>query len=193
VFVPFLLAAVTATETGYNRALGYSGAMIYVSLLSLVPWWIADGTTRLAKRALARWRPPLWVLTVIGALLATIVVHPYVGWVSSWFYPFWTDGAALPGSSGMARDDRMAEMLMQVGRAALFWTAANYLFDRYLGLPRFRYETERIDEALKSKADDAQAQVRFLEKLQRFRSADDIWIVKAEEQYIRVIGVAGKS
>jgi hypothetical protein len=97
----------------------------------------------LAKLALARWRPPLWILTVTGASLATIEVHPYVGWVGSWFYPFWTDGAASPVPPGMARDDRVAEMLMQIGRAILFWTAANYLFDRYLGLPRFRYEAGR--------------------------------------------------
>lgn len=127
-----------------------------------------------------------------GALLATIAVHPYVGWVGSWFYPFWTDGAASPVPPGMARDDRVAEMLMQIGRAILFWTAANYLFDRYLGLPRFRYEAGRIDEVAGPDTGSAHTPVRFLERLRRFRSPGEIWIVKAEEQYIRVIGAAGE-
>lgn len=196
VLVPLALA-VTATDSGYNRVLGYSGAMVYVSLLSLVPWWVADGTTWLAKTALAPWRPALWVLTVVGALLASAVVYPYVHFVGSWFFDFWTDGAAARTATGMSRDDRVAEMIMQVGRAALFWTAANYVFDHYLGLPRFRYSSGAADDRSPSahivpSSSSVPPPVRFLERLERFHSAKQIWIVKAEEQYIRVIGTAGE-
>lgn len=186
VLIPLGLAALTATETGYNRVLGYSGALIYVSLLSFVPWWIAEATTWLAKIVLARWRPALWVLTVLGALLACALVYPYVSFVGSWFFDFWMDGAVGRPTAGLSRDDRIAEMLMQIGRAVLFWTAANYVFDRYLELPRFRYSAGPSAEAAPPAV--SVTSVRFLEKLERFRSAEQIWIVKAEEQYIRVIG-----
>lgn len=188
VAVPLALALIAATETGYNRTLGYGGALIYVALLSLVPWWIAEGATRLVRRALARWKPPLWVLTSLGALLACVAVHPYVSAVASLFNAHWPGGAELraEGAGG-----RMAEGLMQVARAVAFWVAANYAFDRLFGFPRFRYERassgphaaspERRNEPARSPDSSGLAA-----RLGKVGSLREIVLVKAEQHYVRV-------
>ncbi|MEM7058610.1 MAG: hypothetical protein AAF557_13535 [Pseudomonadota bacterium] len=138
VLVPLLLAALSATETGYNRALGYGGAMLYLAHLALIPWWIAEATTRLVWRLTRRYRPSLWLTCVLGALLASAIVSPYVTFVSSIFESHWPmrEGAQLISASG---EDRLLEGLVHTARAVAFWTAANYLFDRLLGYPRFRH------------------------------------------------------
>lgn len=192
--VPLALAVIAATETGYNRTLGYGGALIYVALLSLVPWWIAEGATRLARRALARWTPPLWVLTSLGALLACVAVRPYVSAVASLFNTHWPGGAELR-AEGAGR--RTAEMLMQIARAVAFWMAANYAFDRLFGFPRFRYEhaqsgSRAASSESRGEPPRAPDSTGLAARLGKVGSLREIVLVKAEQHYVRVRSAAAE-
>ena len=188
VLVPLALAVMTATTTGYSRALGYGGALLYVSLLSLIPWWIGEGTTRLVWICTRSYRPPLWLLCGLGALAACVFVGPYVSLVSYLFGRYWPIGDAAAMIGGRT-DDRLLEGLMQVGRAVVFWIAANYVFDRLLGYPRFRnHDVPSRDEP------PGRVTARGLERgrggllqcLSRIKALSDITFVKAEEHYVRV-------
>ncbi|MEM1163859.1 MAG: LytTR family DNA-binding domain-containing protein [Pseudomonadota bacterium] len=184
VLVPLLLAALSATETGYNRALGYGGAMLYLAHLAVIPWWVAEATTRLAWRFTRRYRPPLWLTCALGALAASAIVSPYVTFVSSVFESHWPmrDGAQLISASG---EDRLVEGLVHTARAIAFWTAANYLFDRFLGYPRFRHQD--LSSGLHEVGDQGpDVNSGFLARLDHIQSLSEIIFVKAEEHYVRV-------
>ncbi|MEM1383528.1 MAG: LytTR family DNA-binding domain-containing protein [Pseudomonadota bacterium] len=188
VVVPLSLAALSATETGYNRALGYTGAMLYLTHLAVIPWWIAEGTTKLVWYCCRRYRPPLWLTCTLGALLASAIVSPYVTFVSSVFESHWPmrDGVQMISASG---ENRLVEGLVHTARAIVFWTAANYAFDRLLGYPRFRNEGVVAEKASPPRSEaEEEAGSGLLQRLQRFGSLSEIILVKAEEHYVRVRG-----
>ncbi|MEM8689250.1 MAG: LytTR family DNA-binding domain-containing protein [Pseudomonadota bacterium] len=185
VLVPLALAVTTATTTGYNRTLGIGGALLYVGLLSLPPWWLGEGATRLVWCAARKYRPPLWCVCGHGVLLSCVVVGPYAWLVTSLFKSYWPygEGAALLGA---ASGNHVQEGVIQVARAIFFWVSANYIFDRLLDYPRFRYDdfggrdTPAAGEPKPSE---------LLERLSRIDALTDILIVKAEEHYVRIYGV----
>ena len=79
---------------------------------------------------------------------------------------------------------------MQILRATFFWVTANYVFDRFLDYPRFRYEekstkTSTHVERLASKSGQS---AELLQRLAKFETLSNIQVVKAEEHYVRVIG-----
>lgn len=185
--VPLVLAALSATETGYSRALGYGGAMLYLSHLALIPWWIAEGTTRLVWIFTRRHRPPLWLTCGLGALIASAIVSPYVTFVTFIFESFWPikDGEEMLSASG---EHRVAEGLVHTARAVLFWTGANYVFDRYLGYERFRETAPSTEPPASSVAAQEGDDSGLLKQLRRLRRLSEIDVLKAEEHYVRVHG-----
>ncbi|MEM9281734.1 MAG: LytTR family DNA-binding domain-containing protein [Verrucomicrobiota bacterium] len=187
VVVPLALAAITATTTGYSQRFGYGETLLYVSHLSLIPWWIGEGTTRLAHYTLRRWRPPLWLLCTIGILVACIFVAPYVSLVNYIFDRFASGDDTGATSSSYARSSG-SQVLVQVGRALFFWIAANYLFDRLLDYPRFRYEDASDNDSTDSAepSDSSEEPVELIERLREIHSLSEIIIVKADEHYVRV-------
>lgn len=195
VLVPLALAILTATETGYNRALGYGGAVLYVSLLALIPWWIAEAATRVVWICLRDRRPPLWLVSSLGALAACVFVAPYVSGITTLFETYWPirDPAAIRGGGP---NDLWVEGLVHSARAVFFWTAANYVFDRLLGYPRFRNEgaTSGAAQASPASAPSAEQGVSggLLERLSRIGALSEISFVKAEAHYVRVHSAAGE-
>ena len=188
--LPFAISVLTATSSGYTQSLGYGRGLLYVGLLSLVPWWITEGTTRIAWRALRRYRPPLWLLSCVGILLACIFVGPYVSAVSSLFKAYWPAGNA-PSVIDSAANFGVLDAVVQTVRAAVHWVVANYVFDRLLDYPRFRY-ANRSKEAQFS--GNGTRDVRPIHanglqaRLNRIKTAADILFIKAEEHYVRVHG-----
>lgn len=172
VLVPLVLAALSATTAGYTRTFGFGGAFLYVSVLSIIPWWIGEGTTKAAWFCLRRFRPPLWLLCLIGVLLAAAFVGPFVSLVNSIFE------AQIPPRDGTSNywdgaGNPIGEGLVQLTRAAFFWIAANYIFDRWLNYPRFRYASSETENGL-------------LQKLTKITCLNEIVVVEAEEHYVRV-------
>ncbi|MEM9684841.1 MAG: LytTR family DNA-binding domain-containing protein [Pseudomonadota bacterium] len=188
ILVPLALAAITATKTGYNRAFGYGGALLSLRLLSLIPWWIGEGGTRIVWAFLRRYRPPLWLVCALGVLVACVVVGPYVAVVSHLFKSYWSAGDPAAFSGGET-GDQWTEGVTQVLRAIVFWTAANYIFDRFLDYPRFR-NADLPDANKQSTPPISRAEARercgLLRRLDRIEALSEINLLKAEEHYVRV-------
>ncbi len=102
------------------------GELLYPAALSFVPWWVAGLTTQCFHLTL---RQPLWVLTVLGALTASVLVLPYIHLVNFWF--------GIPVSSGW---ERVGSIAISTGRAVVLWTAFVYVFAFNFGWTRYRYE-----------------------------------------------------
>lgn len=179
--VPLALALVTVTTSGYSETLGYGWAFLYVSHLSLIPWWIAEFTTRFVHFCLRSYCPKLWLVCSLGILLACLFVGPFVFLVSSIFERIW-EGAGLVLNQNHTSETTSA-IVIQVVRAIFFWTAANYFFDRFLGYPRFRNHETLSEEANRSREE---VETNLLRKLNLISSLSEIVLVKAEEHYVRV-------
>ncbi|MEM6279591.1 MAG: LytTR family DNA-binding domain-containing protein, partial [Verrucomicrobiota bacterium] len=181
--VPLGLAAVTVTTSGYSESLGLGWAFLYVSHLSLIPWWIGEGTTRLVHFGLRKFQPPLWVVCLIGVLLACVFVGPYVSLVSTIFDRFLEAGQGSVESGG----DSGVSIFLQIFRAIVFWIAANYFFDRFLHYPRFRYDNGSESEAdSNGQGESPETDVGLLRKLRKISSLSQIILVKADEHYVLV-------
>ena len=189
--VPLALAAVTATTTGYSRTLGYGGALLYVGLLSLIPWWIGEGTTRIAWFGLKRFKPPLWLLCKVGILLACVIVGPYASFVTSLFANYWPGNGIAEGLSGGGQSG-LGDVTVQVLRAIFFWVTANYVFDRFLDYPRFRYNKSRSIDAdpMASARPSTGMASTLLRRATKFADISEVLVVKAEEHYVRLFGHA---
>ncbi|MGD1933056.1 MAG: LytTR family DNA-binding domain-containing protein [Candidatus Phaeomarinobacter sp.] len=188
VITPLALAAVTATTTGYSETFGLVGAFFYVSLLSVIPWWVGEGTTRVAWFAMKPLTPPLWFVCTVGILVACVFIGPYVSYVSSVFYGSWSSHALSQGLPPQNQSTPV-DVFMQVARAMFFWIGANYVFDRLLNYPRFRYESAHQLQAPIVECPDQDAeQGELLRRSTKFGNLSDILTVKAEEHYVRVTG-----
>lgn len=183
--IPLVLVIYTATGTSYHRLLGSSGAFVFVSLFAFIPWWTAEALTRAVKFILAPWRPSLLVLTFTGSVLACIAVILYAPLLIKIFSVF-NFSTSMTLTSDAMTAGKYKELIIQCIRAIFLWMAVNFIFDRYLGLPRFRYAPLVAEKefSLKSTAYEN----KLYTHLKRFSACDEIWIIKAEEHYVRIIG-----
>lgn len=188
VLLPVAISVMAATSSGYTQALGYDGALIYISLMSLVPWWIAEATTRLAWRVLQPYKPPLWLLACVGIMVASVFIGPYVSIASSLFQKYWSAAGGSP-LIDRAANFGATEAVVQTVRGTVFWVAANYLFDRLLNYPRFRYGDDHnnpsdLQFSVQKMSETEGAGLRA--KLQKIQYLSDVLHVAAEEHYVRV-------
>ena len=184
VLVPLVLAAMSATTSVYSRELGLGWALLYVGLLSLIPWWIGEGTTRAVWFGARRLQPPLWVICALGALAAGVFVGPYAWLIGHLFKTYVPAGN--PAVFAAATPSVAAETLIPIVRAVVFWTAANYAFDRLLNYPRFRYPIGSANESNRAAQRPETGDCGLLQRLTRIDSLSEILFVKAEEHYVQV-------
>ena len=187
--LPLVLALVSATQPGYINIFGLGGALLYLGLISLIPWWIAEAMTWAVWWSGRTVRPPLWALCSLGILLGSLIAYPFVHFVTDIFIQLWPDAASsdvlVPSSTGAVGT------LIQSLHGIAYWIFANYLFDRLLGFPRFRYEKPLGKHAapLAATTGDLKAPAsKLLEQSERFNSLSDILLMKAEEHYVRLYG-----
>lgn len=175
---------------------GYETTLLFYAGHSFVPWWTSALMTHLVMRALRPWRPAPYVIWISGSLLACAIIAPYSEWLTQYFAAGWfendTDGSRAA-----------THILTQVGfwaftlRATVVWLISNYVFDRWLGLPRNRYDTplparRATDlepaaapaEAAAETADDSG--LRFLQRLPATVAPEQVLALKAEQHYIKV-------
>lgn len=184
VLVPLILAAASATTSAYSHELGLGWALLYVGLLSLIPWWIGEGTTRAVWFGARQLEPPLWVVCFLGALAACVFVGPYAAAVA---HVFETHVPTRdPGVYAAASPSVAAETLIPIVRAVVFWTLANYAFDRLLGFPRFRYPIGTSHKSNRAASRPPAEKCELLQRLTRIGSLSEILLIKAEEHYVQV-------
>ncbi|MEM8796925.1 MAG: LytTR family DNA-binding domain-containing protein [Pseudomonadota bacterium] len=187
--LPLVLALVSATQPGYTNIFGLGGALLYLGLISLIPWWIAEATTWAVWWAGRTVRPPLWALCGLGFLLGFVIAYTFVLLVTDIFIQFWPEAASsdvlVSSSTGLVGT------LIHSFHGMAYWILANYLFDRLLGFPRFRYEQplcERGEPLAVTTGDLKGPTSKLLERSERFHYLSDILLMKAEEHYVRLYG-----
>jgi hypothetical protein len=135
--VPLLLGtygAMSGLHTGKN--IGFVGYLMFYLGHSIIPWWISCFSTLFVTIILAPMRWPLTVRLVLGGTLAGFIVMPYVNWLAE----IESIGGPAAGTFSILSQD----FLLYGLQAMLIWVGVNLLFDRFLGLPRYRYPAATI-------------------------------------------------
>jgi len=176
---------------------GYETTILFYAGHGFIPWWTTCLVCEICAKVLAPWRAPQWLILVLGSLLACFATLPYARWVTEYFAHGWLAGDPTGERSS-------AHILAQLGfwssafRATVIWVAVNLMFDRLLGLPRYRtvapQETAPPDLAPQSGeqpviADESSAEdgtLRFLQRLPVAVAAEEVIALKAEQHYLRV-------
>lgn len=160
------------------------------------PWWITCTCTTLCMRGLSRWQPPWMVLLACGHLAGSILVLPYSNWLIAQVGQGWP-------ALGLGEDFAplfSTDFWMYLLRAGVIWFGVNFLFDRFLGLPLYRYS---IPRGFAGPAEDEPATVQrgasagndselarqpaFVSRLPTQLQPADIIAIKAEQHYIKIL------
>ncbi|MEM9331775.1 MAG: LytTR family DNA-binding domain-containing protein [Pseudomonadota bacterium] len=185
--LPVTLALVAATRPGYTSVFGLGYSILYMGLITLIPWWIAELSTRAAWWIAGPLTLPLWVLCGLGILSGTFIVYPYVIMITSVFVERWPDASSA--NILISGPQNVTDFAIQSLHAMFYWILANYAFDRLLNYPRFRYEDEnsKSNEFNESSlAENSLRKTKLLKKSERFKSLSEITVMKAEEHYVQL-------
>ncbi len=203
---PLMLTALGAMNNwGLQESIGHFGTVSYYSAHAFVPWWITCMTTSIIMLALKPWKPPPIVLMLLGTTVGSILTLPYAKWIVGAVDAMYPALDNAPQFSVLFSTNFLGRML----EAAVVWVAINFLFDRFVGLPRYRYVIPRgydFHDANKTKeavsdADETSRQGSgydrgaaqtsrpapgFLERIPAVLTLDAVLAIKAEQHYIRI-------
>lgn len=194
--IPTLLAFYGATTSVQSfESYGFWQTLRFYFAHAYVPWWMTCLCTRLIFILFARWQPRSVYIWILGALLSCVLLTPYLGWV----------GVVLPSNNvSQVAEITVGQFALHAIRVVTIWVLANYLFERFLLLPRYRYKTLPATAALEepavfnattsvnfAKNEESVPLPAFLEGSKHISKAEDLFSVSAEEHYIRVHTSAG--
>jgi hypothetical protein len=197
--VPLIVAIYAALNNwSMIQITGYTASMGFYLAHALLPWWITCLSTLLIMRALSGLKPPWLLLLLLGHMLGSFVVLPYSNWLTGLYEQSWP---ALQLGAEFA-PMFSADFWLYLLRAGAIWFGINFLFDRFVGLPIYRYSIPRgydnADSGNESAVANASASETpasswtglvpgFVDRLPVALSPADILAIKAEQHYIRII------
>jgi hypothetical protein len=153
------------------------------------PWFSTCLLTSLAMHLLRPWKPRPSIIMLSGHTLACLITLPYISWLISLFAGWWPDSGLEAQPTNMLATGYWAYWL----RAGAVWLGTNFVFDRFLGLPRYRYDAVLPGATADPVAADSTmtlpgaSRPAFLERAPATISLTDVIAVKAEQHYIRII------
>lgn len=201
--VPVILALYTTVNNWeLLRAPGFFGSLAFHTAHSTVPWWINGATCWLLFLLIPWFSGHRIALIVTGTTIASVIMLPYADAVSAGFYTYWAVQDLHPALHAEDPADLIDGFLMYLVRAAVMTVAVNWIFDQFLGLPRYRHGYSRQtpgppgttspaatgaeQPAAASGPPAIHGRPRFLDRLPETLTADAVLAIKAEQHYIRV-------
>jgi hypothetical protein len=137
-----------SARAGVANFLPWEFAVLYWLVLALGMWLLADLCTRVAALLLRPWRPPTLALLVIGFFIASALARPPIYAFTKLLEPYMLNGRTARPLPPVHLDlNFILEHLRLWSGICVVWVGLNYLFDRYVGLPRFRYDLEGMRSA----------------------------------------------
>lgn len=177
--------------TGADASLVLS---LYFWSATVIVGWLAGALgSNIVYRLAAPLRPPLWLITLLGPILAGIILHAPISEILSLASSFQGTMPLRSSSPAMALTwDFFGRFLLNLTPGAICWTAINYAFDRILGIPRYRYPKrthELVSPAAETPDDDVPPPL--LTRLPQSERGP-IVALQSEDHYVRIYTDAGE-
>ena len=197
--VPGIIAVYAALNNwAVLQVAGYTGSLLFYAGHAFIPWWTTSIITYFFYRLFARWRPRQLLILVLGTVLACVIILPYSVWLTETFASGWLPGDATGELASLHIHDEIGFWSFTL-RASVMWVVVNVVFDRFLGLPRYRYG----DLAASATAGQAGLSIGagaggnvdkgsgrpspvFLRRLPADVEETDVIALKAEQHYVKV-------
>jgi hypothetical protein len=169
---------------------GLTPSLFFYLAHSMLPWWITCTLTTTTKLSLARWKPPWLIILLVGHTLGCIVVTFFSNWLTGIYEAAWPEleitGHIVPLMS--------AEFWVYWARAGVIWVGINFLFDRFFGLPLYRYVIPRGYEVKNGSGASHSSTAEnwnnhppgFIDRLPVSLHPNEVLAIKAEQHYIKV-------
>lgn len=170
---------------------GYGPALAFYAAHAILPWLTTCALTSLTMLTLARWKPPPYILMAIGSMAAALITLPYTNWLTA----AWESRWPIEQLHQQIAPLFSAEFWRYAASATAVWFVVNFIFDRFLGLPRYRYVIPRGYDfhipAKQSKVEPdgthpTSKQPGFMKRVPTALRLDEVLAIKAEQHYIRV-------
>lgn len=171
---------------------GYGPALTFYAAHAILPWLTTCALTSLAMVMLARWKPSPYVLMAVGSIAAAFVTLRYTNWLTAAWQARWPMDQLHQQIASLFS----AEFWRYTASATAMWFVVNFIFDRFLGLPRYRYliprgydfhlpaTREKTEQVIDKSASPTLP--GFMERIPVDLSLDEVLMIKAEQHYIRV-------
>ena len=197
--IPILLALqLGASESGSATFIAKRYYFLYFLVACLPNWWAMDIVTRVARRVLQPWHPPLALVLVVGAVLAMNVSGTWAPLRQSLFEPYLAEGSQFYSVYPWrySDPDYLMEAVVAWITGSCVWLGANYFFLQVLGFPRYGYASRAsYDVAAPGQSDVVAAPSSsniLLDQLPE-NLGRNVVALKAEEHYTHVYTDKGES
>jgi hypothetical protein len=192
------------------RSTGFLNTLAFNVCHSTLPWWANAAVLWMLFSLWPGFARHRLSLIFLGTTLTGLLILPYFEAVSGHFYRAWGIPGLAPWMQG-AHGDPIDGFGVYLARAVALTLLVNFIFDRYMGLPRYRLVDQEaaaeLDEPFDvsvgtalplSPANDGEVPAaaatpsamverpRFLDRLPETIAADAVLALKAEQHYIRV-------
>ena len=192
-----------ASESGSAAFIAKQYYFLYFFVAGLPLWWAADITSRLVNAALRPWKLPLFVILVLGAVLAQNLQAIWTPLRHDLFRPYLVEGSAFYAVFPWrySDPDYLLEAIIAWVTYSTLWVGANYLYIYWLDIPRFGHH-KPAHTSMESAANGngaaaastvtPTAQAMLLDQLPASLGRTII-ALKAEEHYTRIYTELGET
>lgn len=183
-------------------------ALFLWSATVMVGWLASAIGSEIIYRLFARWRPPLWVITLCGPLAIGFLLRQPILEILTLAQLLHPQAASSAPPAALSVDF-IVHFLYRVLPGVLTWTVVNYIFDRVLDVPRYRYPARDLAVAAPAPALDdfanapanaaanseAPPRARVPALLQRLPQSQRgaLLALKSDDHYVRVYTDAGEA
>ena len=195
--VPIFFALYMASSHRMLQVIPAGWVIAYSVAYSLLVWWMTCAVCRGVFELLRRWRPHQLFILTLGMVLAALLSMPMTMFLNDMFIGLWSDVDLRQRLSDAMRathpDLSFGTNLLRDGA---IWILVNLFFDRFLGLPRYRYDLpasglrqvpgtgSAAGQAVNETPPDLEP--GFLKRLDQPVDLGQVLAVKAEQHYIKV-------
>ena len=179
-------ALLAAAQAGISAFMPWEYALLYWFGVSFGTWLVLHLVTHICTLLIGRYRPPLWLLLLLGAFLTSLLIRPAFFWFTELFQPVLLNGRVVREMPPFEFEvSFLLNYLKQWSGVFMLWIVVNYGAVHLLGLCRFGYGRKpaslKTDEASQSHASQTPFQDRIPSDLGK-----EVIALKAEDHYIRV-------
>ncbi len=141
-----VFATYAASAHLLNDVLPADQVLLYCLMHAFAAWWTLCAVTGLVHRVLRRWRPHQLVVLTLGMAIMSVIYAPVTDLLNSVFVLAFGLNINSPLEEAFYSHYTSADnsqILPHSVRDYAIWLGVNMLFDRYVGLPRYRYPAPR--------------------------------------------------
>jgi LytTr DNA-binding domain len=196
--VPLTFGAILgANQAGIAFYLPWLMSVVYWVVLSLITWQILHWITVAVAAVTRPINPPLTLILIVGALITTFVMRPFMYQYSGVFSEYLVNGRTVQPMAPFRWDFEFLLRHLQLWAGMMVvWVAINMIFDRFVGAPRYRAVNiaPKQPDANMAPLPIGDSATTLTSQPPRFGLPpnSEILALKAEDHYVRVFSNHGE-